>query len=250
MQPTSSSEHIICRFCHINEAWANLRHPCLACQLATLIFRNPFLARLETLSDNWLNEVNSDDNSELSNAVPSRPNTPRTLPSDHELLDCRTRTIERSFQEIRSRGSPAQTSFVFEDLSMLKNNIQNIRNNCFYLKRDFASQEDSSITSFIPDEHLSPTKRGNSTCDISKKDMSLTNQKIRIPLAPIDLNSILSDTSSLNHIPVCPTNDSTSFSHKPKWGIYTSNQATRHERTLRIKELRRKEKQEQILNEL
>jgi hypothetical protein len=35
----------ICPFCHINESWKNVGHPCLACQFATIIYRNPFHVR-------------------------------------------------------------------------------------------------------------------------------------------------------------------------------------------------------------
>ena len=30
----------------VNEAWEHLGHPCFACQKATVIYRNPFHARL------------------------------------------------------------------------------------------------------------------------------------------------------------------------------------------------------------
>jgi hypothetical protein len=73
------------------------------------------------------------------------------------LLQQRSAIIEQSFQEIKEKASPREWQFIFENLTMLQNSIQSQCST--HLKRDFASQEDTSIASRIADENLSPAKK-------------------------------------------------------------------------------------------
>ena len=44
---TNISHVTRCPGCNINDSWETIGHPCLACQVATIVHRNPFQARYE-----------------------------------------------------------------------------------------------------------------------------------------------------------------------------------------------------------
>ena len=123
--------------------------------------------------------------------------------TEQDLLQQRSASIERSFQEIRQKASPQERQFIFENLTILKNDIQSQRST--QLKRDFDSQEDTSIESRIADENLSPAKKGSFSRNLFP-DESLQLEKIsRPPLFPIDMNSVTSTASSLTKDKECAT---------------------------------------------
>ena len=45
------------------------------------------------------------------------------MSSDFDMMQSRTQSIERSFQQIKNRTTPAQRKIVFENLSLLQRNI-------------------------------------------------------------------------------------------------------------------------------
>lgn len=53
------NEHIpisltVCPGCTINESWKTSEHPCLACQFATIVYRNPLHWRFNHQLELWL----------------------------------------------------------------------------------------------------------------------------------------------------------------------------------------------------
>ena len=149
--------------------------------------RFPFRQRFNKHLEYWLNSDDTDSASEVVSPQPSRPNS-ASIPvlNNQDMLLRRTRTIEKSYKEIKSRGSAEQTRYIFENLSILQNDIQS---NCSNLKRDFDSQTSTSLASEITDENLSPRKK----CSLNRKlfDEQSSNMKTRSrpPLLPIDMNS-------------------------------------------------------------
>lgn len=141
---TNISHVTRCPGCDINDSWETIGHPCLACQVATIVHRNPFQARYEAQIQLWLNQENSDSDSSSSELeTPSRPTPSKTFLSEHEMLEQRNASIERSFSEIKSRTSPQESKYIFENLSILRNDIQNSCSD--NLKRDFTSQESTAV---------------------------------------------------------------------------------------------------------
>jgi hypothetical protein len=122
------SNPLSCPVCDINEAWQGHGIPCLACQLAAIVYYNPFQDRLNRQLQHWLTQELSD-NSERANSTNKihhtvgRHPTPM-LHTDSDLLRCQNQTFQDSFQEMRSRATPEQTRIVFKNLSMLQQDIQ------------------------------------------------------------------------------------------------------------------------------
>jgi len=144
-----------CCSCLSNDFWHDCSFPCLACQMKTIVYRDPFRNRFHRQLEYWLYNEDTDDTSISFSKTPVCPQTPNS--STQDMLHRRNLTIERSFREAKSRGSVEQTRFVFENLSMLQNDIQSQCST--HLKRDFDSQEDTSLASRIADENLSPAKK-------------------------------------------------------------------------------------------
>ena len=109
------------------------------------------------------------------------------------MLRRRTRTLEKSYREIRSRGSVEQTRYVFENLSLLQSDIQS---NCSNLKRDFESQTSTSLASELTDENLSPRKRCTLARQLFHDKQAPVKPISRPPLLPIDMNSIQDSAAS------------------------------------------------------
>jgi hypothetical protein len=51
---TTTLSNKICIGCNINEKWEYVWSPCLACQFASIVFRNPFANWFQRLIDTWL----------------------------------------------------------------------------------------------------------------------------------------------------------------------------------------------------
>jgi len=147
----------LCPCCNENESWEIIGHPCLACQRAAIVFRNPFLQRFQQQLNRWLHNT-SDDSSEEEIDIPSRLHTPKSDKLDQSMLQKRNNSIEQSFQEMKKKATPEQTKYVFENLALLQ---QNIQSNCAKLKRDLMSQQDTNSNLHL-DEHIqTPSKKSN-----------------------------------------------------------------------------------------
>jgi hypothetical protein len=181
-----SMSHInSCPCCNNNESGEIIGFPCLACWFAAIIFQNPYHLRFQKELEQWLAE--SDTNYESANYT--KAHTP-TIQSDHDLLQKRNQVTEHSFQEIKAKARLDQTRFIFENISLLQRNIQGSLGN---LKRDYTSQEQSSITSCADNCSRSPRKK----CSLSRKlfqdESKMSNNSLptlRPPLINLDPNSI------------------------------------------------------------
>jgi hypothetical protein len=181
-----------CPGCNLNESWENIGATCLACQIATITFRNPFQRRYQIFTENWL--PNSDEENSDEDAAPP-PAPDRCLPSaspytEDELYRMRQSSISSSFEELKSKSSSGQTSYVFENLILLQNSV---KQSFITQKRDLESHHESNATpSCLDEENLSPKKTNliekkhpNSTLTDTERSTNTT----RPPLMPLDLNS-------------------------------------------------------------
>jgi hypothetical protein len=129
-----STAHIIrCPCCNIADSWELLGNPCLACQLASIVFQNPLHRRLEALEHTWLPALSSDSKSNYSDdETMYHPNSDeRTMhhltiddTSQTELLHIRLKSINLSLDSIRSQSTVDQNRAVFQELNNLKDAIQ------------------------------------------------------------------------------------------------------------------------------
>jgi len=164
-----------CPTCHANESWQSFNAPCLACQLATITYQNPWVNRYNKLLDLWLN-VSETDNSDTMN--------------DEQLLEIRRRqsqemlvqwnqTFENSFSEMRARASRAETKIVFENLSQLQESFK-------LSYRTLEEQERS-------DDMTRSITSSYNNCEGYK-----ANEARWIPLGQLDINSINSRSSNIS----------------------------------------------------
>jgi hypothetical protein len=142
----------ICPCCITNESWEIIGNPCLTCQCAAMVYRNPFNLRYKRQLDIWLSPIDTDE-SELSQMELPCTLTTKSLQTDNDMLIRCTKNIEHSFQEINSKATPDQTRIIFESLSKLQNDIQN---NHAISKRSHASQELTDTKDKNEDEFTSP----------------------------------------------------------------------------------------------
>jgi hypothetical protein len=114
-----------CPGCFTNPSWCNTTHPCIACQLTTIVYRGPFQQRFKKQLEYWLNSDDTDDTDGANDIVSPQPSqlnsTVTPTINKQDMLSRRTRTIEKSYESIKSRGSAEQRRFVFENLSILQN---------------------------------------------------------------------------------------------------------------------------------
>jgi hypothetical protein len=53
--PHKSTTHVTkCPGCNTSDSWEHIGFPCLACQFANMLYRNPFASRYEILLNTWL----------------------------------------------------------------------------------------------------------------------------------------------------------------------------------------------------
>ena len=79
--------------------------PCIACQLATVVYCNPFQRRYTKQIEYWLKSdvTSTDSTSDPTTLNPSTSNTAKTpVPATQDLLRLSHLSIERSYQEIKS----------------------------------------------------------------------------------------------------------------------------------------------------
>ncbi len=196
-----------CPGCLINNSWENIGQSCLACQFATIIYRNRFSDRYKKYLQIWLPPLETDTDVDSETYYKSTPcSAQHTQESHEELYRLRNQSLSDSFQEIKSRSSHQQTKYVFENLSLLQKNIQN---NCGALKRDHNSQLSDSLTSEPGNnENLYPTQLYSSRKKLFLKipvkaipddsSTSLTNNDSRPPLRNLELN-LLDNASEQSH---------------------------------------------------
>ena len=213
-----------CRGCNINKYWHHANTPCIACQLAGIVYCNPFQKRFNQQLDYWLNADDSSNDSAYSSPTSHHPSTTVTSKtyssSSHDLLRLRNLSIERSYQDIKSRGSIDQTKFVFENLSILQNDILS---SCSIPKRTFQSHASSSLPSETTDDIISPQKRSSRKGNSPNEQSDIINKHSRPALHPIDTNSMSTKT----------TNTLTKDQSSEQIG---STRRKKQERNLRIKE--------------
>jgi len=162
---TSPSPSQCCPVCQKNESWRHFNAPCLSCQIASIIYRNPFQSRYQTLMHRWLSQDDSDaDSITLQHPPFSHPINANNIAriDDQDMLSQRNRTLVKSFQTIKARSSAAESRIVFQNLSMLQ---QDIQNRC------------------MPKNSLSSAAQSMNS---------------RIPLSQIDTNTIVSERSDPN----------------------------------------------------
>jgi len=188
-----------CRFCHLHEFWKFPNHPCLSCQFATMIFRNPFHWRLHQNLQQLLEIEESDDNMSFLQ-TPIRVTSPVNNISERDMLQQRNQSFEQTYQEVRSRSTQTQSKYIFENLSILQRNIQN---NLGSSKRNHYTQDQSNENMSRSDSIISPKKlnyaQGNSnkvTSITSGVNNSFHNP--RIPLRNLDLNSEIMENTGNN----------------------------------------------------
>ena len=98
--------------------------PCLACQFASIVYRNPFHARLERTLALWLTQDDSSDNNDSMIINRTAP-PPRTQPHpckhsrDQDLLKKRNQIFQQSYQQIRSRAPHQHTTRMCDDIALL-----------------------------------------------------------------------------------------------------------------------------------
>ena len=99
---TQISHTSSCPICESNDAWKNMGSPCLACQFASIVYRNPFHARLERTLALWLTQEDSSDDADSiiikRMAPPTRTQPHSCVPSrDHDLLKKRNQIFQQSY---------------------------------------------------------------------------------------------------------------------------------------------------------
>jgi hypothetical protein len=186
----------ICPGCLSQDSWGPIGFPCLACQFATVIFRNRFLTRYDGYMEKWLPMLASDAEDNETLAPPER--TPRSSRHENmspdELFRLRQLALNASFTEIRSRSSPEENRCIIENITILQRDIKRHATT----KRDIQSSQSESknlLTSEM-DENLSPRKKKSvkktlfdDTTSYSSVSCSQASNLSRPPLVPLDMNS-------------------------------------------------------------
>jgi hypothetical protein len=165
----------------MNESWNNMGgHPCLACQFAIITYRNPFHLRFQKCLRVWLHSEDSEGN---NSKVILRPSPSHVNMSVHNMIQRRNLPFEHSFQEIKSKTTPEQRKYVFENLSLLQSTFQS---NHADSKRGHPLQEYNDDIASIQEETMSPKKKSTNSKTLSQ-DKSGSNTT-EIPFAALGLN--------------------------------------------------------------
>jgi len=186
----------LCPGCISQDSWGPIGFLCLACQFATVIFRNRFMTRYNGYMEKWLPMLASD--AEEDETLAPAEQTPRSSQNEHisqrELLRLRQLTLNESFTEIRSRSSPDENRCIIENITMLQRDIKRHVNH----KRDIQSFKTASdgTPCLDIDENLSPRKKNplqqklfSDMTSCSSVSCSQESSCIRPPLVPLDMNS-------------------------------------------------------------
>jgi hypothetical protein len=159
-------------------------------------------------------------------------NTFASPSSQEQLKKLRQAAIDNSMNIIRTKCSPEDNKFVFDNLAMLRKEIQDTSTS----KRDLDSiLSDSLGTTEINDENLSPRKKGSLLKQLFSEDSTCskaTEFSNRTPLFPIDMNSKTGGAFGLTKGKECATIGS--FRRK------------KHERTKEKKSVGKNEKEKSV----
>jgi hypothetical protein len=105
-------------------------NPCLACQFSAIIFQHPFRTRFQEQLNLWLtNDESETDAHELETtqlqAWFNQHLRDQDLNSlDQKLLQLRNQSIENSFHPLKRNTNQSQTKIIFENLTLLQQDIQ------------------------------------------------------------------------------------------------------------------------------
>ena len=223
-----SGSLLSCPSCQQQDSWKVAGAPCLSCQFASIVHRNPFSKRYSTLQNIWLPMLDDSDTSS-SSACPATPPSPPTCASvsptsQEQLKKLRQAALDESMDSIRTKSSPEENKFVFDNLALLRKQLQDEHVH----KRDFDSILSDSIgTIDIDEENLSPRKKGTSTKQLFSDDSNCSRDAVqgpRFPLLPIDMNVWPNSM---------PTSQNGNESHTKR---ITGRQKKFQDRTMRAKE--------------
>jgi hypothetical protein len=213
----------------------------LACQLASIAFRNPFQKRLQQLIAEWIpTSSDTEDSSDIStpnnnnHTLHVSPRDPCQLNiSQADLVTMRKLSYADSFSEIRSRCSPEESQCVIENIIMLQRDFRNYHST----KKDITSmQSDTNESDTFADENLSPRKKSSVQKQLFQEDQSLSeaSSAYRPPLLSLDINTMSNSSvgSQMQHHNMSFTSKSNSRTEETRWTKGSRNQIKRHERTL------------------
>jgi hypothetical protein len=79
--------------------------------MVTILFHNPFSLRFQQQLQKWLHN-NDSESSDGEVELPIRQHESTIIQSEHEMLQQRNRTIEKSFQEIKKKATSEQTQYI------------------------------------------------------------------------------------------------------------------------------------------
>jgi len=196
----------ICPSCNIYESWERSDAPCLSCQLASIVYRNPFEERFDILVNTWLptgefSESGSED---------SQQNI-----THDELFHLRCSFLDESIASIKAKSSHAQNQSVFKELTNLKTTLR---------KSKVSAPSSTGLQS--------------NSIDILSQQSHNTTQT-RIPLAAIDMNVNHNDKNHIEENACSYTSESTKKDRKRWRAPGTSNQMRNHARTIQKRALKK-----------
>jgi len=191
-----------CSGCLLQDLWGPTGSLCLACQFATIIYRNRFQDRYTRYIEQWIPTLatESEDDTAAPPTQSQRPSSSRTRVSYQDLQKLRQRSLQNSFSEIRSRSSPAENKYVIENITMLQRDLRNYTS----CKRNIDSLQTDSISAlecvndenqYSRDNKLTKKILLGDTATCSSASIPPDNS-IRQPLAPLDINSLASTNRS------------------------------------------------------
>jgi len=192
-----------CPGCLMQDSWTPTASSCLACQFATVIYRNRFHTRYSKYIDQWLPTLATDSEDDTVDQLtqPTRA-TARTPESHEELHRLRQLSLQNSFSEIKARSSPKENTYVIENLTLLQRDIQLSAANKRGIDSLHSASEDPRSNAQQEDE--APRKKNSlkqalfdDTASQPSGNCTLGSCSTRLPLAPIDINSMLSSDGSM-----------------------------------------------------
>jgi len=128
----NSTSAVKCPGCQSYDSWEHIGFPCLSCQFANIVLRNPFGRRFQILLDTWLpipsdSDCSSiDTNYVITNTAKNWDTSYETQhPSYKKLAKLRCQAINDSLNMIQSQSSIEENRSVFMELALLRKNITN-----------------------------------------------------------------------------------------------------------------------------
>jgi len=208
----------ICPSCNIYESWERSDAPCLSCQLASIVYRNPFEERFDILVNTWLptGEFSESGSEDSRIQLPSsyRAHGQQNITHD-ELFHLRCSFLDESIASIKAKSSHAQNQSVFKELTNLKTTLR---------KSKVSAPSSTGLQS--------------NSIDILSQQSHNTTQT-RIPLAAIDMNVNHNDKNHIEENACSYTSESTKKDRKHWRAPGTSNQMRNHARTIQKRALKK-----------